>query len=613
MSKKLVIVESPNKIKSIEKYLGDKFTVMASVGHIVKLPSVGTFRLGIDIDTWEPQYKVDPGKKQIVSDLTKAAGKVSEVLIATDPDREGEAIADNLITYLKIQDKYKRIRFNEITKDAVNLAVNTPSALDTNLVDSQKTRRMLDRIIGYRLSTLMAKKMSNYPTRPTAGRVQSIALKLIVEREAEIDAFVPVEYFNLDAKISEEVMAKYYNPNSEQDNKEWIMPNEIDEVMNSLTGSLKVDEVKVSKRKDAVKSPFKQAVLYKNAESTLGLSSRQIQSAAQKLYEGYGEGGLISYPRTDSTRMSMSFIKPAQEYLRKKYGDDYIAENIKGAGGAQDAHEAIRPTNISLTPSKATALFKLNNAESKVYRLIYTRTVQALMTQPIREIIRYDLSDGENHFKMSSSKVIFDGYLKETGYDPAKELPKFSKGEIIKVQNYIKEEKATQPPARYNEGSIIEKMDNIGVGRPSTFSATVNKIKEREYVEKEGRALKPTDFGKTVNEKLTKHFPEIINENYTAQVETELDRIAEGNHEYKRTMKEFWDKFNKVIETAEETMEYTKLIAIPASEDPCPDDGGQLIFKRSRKGDKFIACANFPNCTYTKSVAKKWFGRRKNK
>ncbi len=612
MDKKLVIVESPNKIKSIEKYLGGDFVVMASVGHIVKLPSVGKFRLGIDTDSWEPQYKVDPGKTKIVTELMKAAGKVNEVLIATDPDREGEAIADNLVTYLKISEKYKRIRFNEITKEAVNKAVNNPSTLDVALVESQKTRRMLDRIIGFRLSTLMAHKMSNYPTRPTAGRVQSIALKLIVEREALIDAFVPVKYFNLEAIISDDVIAKYYNPISEQENKEWIMPDEIDDVMKSITGSLIVDDVKVKKRKDPSRTPFKQAVLYKTAESSLGLSSRQIQSAAQKLYEGYGDGGLISYPRTDSTRMSLGFIKTAQTYLLEKFGEEYIAKDIKGVGGAQDAHEAIRPTNITLTPSKAEALFSLRPAEAKVYKLIYTRTVQALMTQPIREVIRYDLKDGTNNFKMSSSKVIFEGYLKATGYDPSKELPKFEKGEVIKVADYNKEEKATQPPARYNEGSIIEKMDSIGVGRPSTFATTVNKIKEREYVEKEGRALKPTEFGKVVNEKLTSNFKNIINEDYTAQVETELDQIADGNKDYKVTMLDFWNKFNASIETAESTMEHTRLISIPASDEPCPDDGGQLIFKRSRKGDKFIACANWPNCTYTKSVPnKKWFGRKK--
>ncbi|MCP4336903.1 MAG: type I DNA topoisomerase [Mycoplasma sp.] len=610
MNKKLVIVESPNKIKSIEKYLGSNYNVMASVGHIVKLPSTGEYRLGIDIENWEPKYKIDPTKKEVIKKLTKASEKSSEVLIATDPDREGEAIADNLITFLNIKDKFKRIRFNEITKEAVNKAVENPAKLDQDLVDAQKTRRMLDRIIGYRLSGLIAKKLSDYPIRPTAGRVQSIALKLIVEREVKIDAFIPIKYFNLEAKISEDVIAKYYNPNSEQDNKEWIMPEENDSVMKTLTNSLEVKNIKVSKRKDAMKSPFKQSVLYKASESSLGLSSKQTQFAAQKLYEGYGEGGLISYPRTDSTRMSDTFVKKSKIYLEKKYSKEYVSDNIKGVAGAQDAHEAIRPTDISLTPEKAKSLFKLKTLEFKVYNLIYTRTIQSLMTQPIREIIRYELLDGNNQFKMSSSKVIFDGYLKATGYDPSKELPKFKKGEVINVIDYINEEKATKPPARYNEGSIIEQMDNIGVGRPSTFSATVNKIKERGYVEKEGRALKPTEFGKIVNFKLINHFPEVINETYTAEVEKELDKIADGNHKLKATMQSFWDKFNKTIDKAEQTMEHTKLLALPASEEPCPEDGGILIFKRSRKGQKFIACKNFPKCRYTQSIAKPKFQKK---
>ncbi|CAM9132929.1 type I DNA topoisomerase [Mycoplasma todarodis] len=609
---KLVIVESPNKIKSIEKYLGEGYVVKASVGHIVKLPSVGLFRLGIDTEKWEPQYKLDPTKKTVVADLKKEVKKADFVYIATDPDREGEAIGDNLVEFLGVEDKYKRIRFNEITKDAVNEAINKPSVIDEALVNSQKTRRMLDRIIGYRLSTLMAQKMSNYPTRPTAGRVQSIALKLIVDREAEIDAFIPVDYFNVEAIINDEVTAKYYNPKSAEKNKEWIMPNEIDEVFSALNGPLTVDEVKVSKRKDAKRTPFKQAVLYKTAESSTGLSSRQIQSAAQRLYEGFGDGGLISYPRTDSTRMSATFVKQAQAYIAKEFGAEYVSSEVKGVAGDQDAHEAIRPTNIAMTPSKAKGIFSLKPAEFKVYQVIYNRTMQALMVQPEREILRYELVNGEHRFKMSASKVVFDGYLKVTGYSNDNELPVYEKGEIVNVQEYVKEAKATQPPARYNEGSIIEKMDNIGVGRPSTFAATVNKIKEREYVEKEGRALKPTDFGKVVSEKLTTHFQKIINEDYTAKVESDLDKIADGDTDYKELMQEFWDKFNDQIESAQDTMEHTKLIPIPASTEPCPEDGGQLIFKRSRKGDKFIACANWPACTYTASDPnrKRWTGKR---
>ncbi|TCG11039.1 DNA topoisomerase, partial [Mycoplasma todarodis] len=317
------------------------------------------------------------------------------------------------------------------------------------------------------------------------------------------------------------------------------------------------------------------------------------------LYEGFGDGGLISYPRTDSTRMSATFVKQAQAYIAKEFGAEYVSSEVKGVAGDQDAHEAIRPTNIAMTPSKAKGIFSLKPAEFKVYQVIYNRTMQALMVQPEREILRYELVNGEHRFKMSASKVVFDGYLKVTGFSNDNELPVYNKGEIVDVQEYIKEAKATLPPA-------------IGVGRPSTFAATVNKIKEREYVEKEGRALKPTEFGKVVSEKLTTHFQKIINEDYTAKVESSLDEIAEGNKDYKETMQEFWDKFNEQIENAQDTMEHTKLIPIPASTEPCPEDGGQLIFKRSRKGDKFIACANWPACTYTASDPnrKRWTGKR---
>ena len=599
--KKLVIVESPNKIKSIKKYLGEEYEVLASVGHIVVLPSSGQHRFGVDLETWTPKYKTDPSKAKVIKELKEAVKKVDEVLVATDPDREGEAIAENLVHFLKIDKKYNRIRFNEITKSAIEMAVSNPTKIDFDLVESQIARRILDRIIGYKLSQLMRSKIKNYPISPSAGRVQSIALKIVIDKEKEIEKFVPIEYKTVSAKINEEVIALLDNGNY-HNNKTWIDPEKIADFQKHFKGSLKVVNVKTTRRNDARQTPFKQAVLYKRGDSTLGLSARSIQSAAQRLYEGYGEGGLITYPRTDSTRLSSGFVKKAQEFILKRFGNDYLAREIKGTAGAQDAHEAIRPTDLNMDPEKAKALFSLSSAEFKVYKLVYQNTLMALIKTPIREILRYDLQEGENSFRMSSSKVIFDGYLKISGYSESKELPKYEKGQIIKVADYIVEDNVTKPPARYNDGSLIEKLDNIKVGRPSTFATTVNILKDRAYVEMEGKALVPTSFGKIVLEKLLEAFPDIIEEGYTANMEEKLDDISEGKYDYKILLEEFWKFFEKELETATQEISVTKLDLIPAGKD-CPKCGNPLIIRTNKRDlTKFIACSNFPNCKHTESI-----------
>ncbi|MCK5945733.1 MAG: type I DNA topoisomerase [Mycoplasmataceae bacterium] len=596
---KLVIVESPNKIKSIEKYLGEGYKVMASVGHIVKLPSSGPHAFGVDLETWEPNYKIDPKKKTVVAKLKKAAKEAEIVLIASDPDREGEAIADNLVEFLNLE-KYERIRFNEITKEAVGLAVNDPQKIDYALVNSQKARRILDRIIGYKLSTLMRKKIPGAPLAPSAGRVQSIALKLVVDRELLIRAFVPVHYFKAEAVINSEVSAQFYNPKNKE-HKDWILPEEVEAVEKTFSGSLTVSAIKVSKRKDKKLLPLKQAALYRKADSSLGISSKSVQYAAQRLYEGYGDGGLISYPRTDSTRLSNSFVTNAKKFIEKKFGKDYIASDIKGVAGSQDAHEAIRPTDPNLTPEQAKTKFNLESNEYKVYRLIYNHTLQALMNVPEREILRYELMDGDNHFKMSASKVTYDGYLKLTGYETSKELPKYSEGEVVKVKKYDVQAHETKPPARYNDGSLIEKLDSIGVGRPSTFATTINILKVRTYVEMEGKAMKATEFGEIVIGKLLEAFPKIITEEYTANMETQLDDISDGNADYKKLLGDFWKEFEAKIETATESLEATKMMPILANK-KCPLCGEELIVRRNKRDHtKFFGCSAFPKCRHAES------------
>jgi len=610
---KLVIVESPNKIKSIEKYLGKGCKVMASVGHIVKLPNSGEHRFGVNLETWEPLYKIDPSKKDIVSALRAASKTADEVLIATDPDREGEAIADNLVTFLKINKKYKRIRFNEITESAVKASIENPTTIDEALVEAQITRRILDRIIGYKLSALMRKKIHGAPLSPSAGRVQSIALKLIVEKEKEIRAFVPVPYTTIEAKINDEVSAFYYSDEGYNGHKEWINPKEKDKVIAENKGTLKVVDRKVTIKKSPRVTPFKQAVLYKRADSKIGLSSKSVQRAAQKLYEGYGDGGLITYPRTDSTRLSASFVKKAKEYIEKEFGKEYVATDVKGTAGSQDAHESIRPTNINCLPSVVDAM-EISSAEKKVYRLIWNNTIQALMTVPKKEMLRYNLEEGKNKYKMTSSKVIFEGYFKAIGYKAEKELPKFEIGQTVKVAEYIVEDKETQPPARYNDGSLIEKLDELGVGRPSTFATTVSILVDRAYADKQGKALVPTEFGFIVNEKLQEAFAQIINEEYTAGMEEDLDKIAEGHLDYKILLDKFWKDFQGELETATMTLEISK-IKPPLANKKCPACGADLVIRRNKRdGSRFFGCSNFPKCRHAESdpdaPRKRWTKKR---
>ncbi|MEE3928044.1 type I DNA topoisomerase [Mycoplasmopsis ciconiae] len=601
---KLVIVESPNKVKAIQKYLGNDYIVESSVGHIVKLKTSGQYGLGIDLENWEPQYSLERGKGELVKKLKKLASQAELVYIATDPDREGEAIGDNLVKYLKVEDKYKRIKYNEITKEAILNSIDKAGLIDESLVNAQKSRRMLDRIIGFRLSQLMKQKMKNTPTNPSAGRVQSIALKLVVDREREIQSFVPEEFYRLNALISKEneISAYYINEKNPSDKKDWILPNEIEDIkkyFESANKNLKVVDIKISERKVASVTPFKQAVLYKRSP----LSSISTQIAAQKLYEGYGEGGLISYPRTDSTRMSQSFINTAQKYIEQKWGKEYVATKINGISGDQDAHEAIRPTDINLTPILAKAKYpEMTDNEFKIYRLIYNVTMQSLITQPIRINKTYTYKNGEYVFKNSFSSVKFDGYyVIESEKEQDLKDPNYTLEQVVDVEEFVFSDHQTKPAPRYTEGSLIEALDNIKVGRPSTFATTVKIIKDRLYVKNEGSQLVPTEFGINVLDKLITSFQDIINEEYTAKVEQELDDISENKINYKNVMQEFWDRFTITLETAKETMQQTSLKQ-ELLDELCPECQKQLIIRYNKKRQKFIACTGFPNCKYTRSI-----------
>ena len=619
--KNLVIVESPNKIKSIENYLGSDYKVLASVGHIFHLTTGGAEKLGIETATWTPLWKVEPRKKKVVAQLKAAAKEATNIYIATDPDREGEAIASNLIEVLKIEKNYKRIRFNEITQSAITNSIEkvvsgeNDGMIDQHLVNAQITRRLLDRIIGFKLSTLMRKKLSGTPAKPSAGRVQSIALKLTVEKEKEIDKFIPYHYFKVQAKLSEEMSLNYINPD-QKENKEWIHIDEIDNIFSSLKGPLLVNEITERTKKDKKYIPLKQASLYRLADTRDGISSIRVQSAAQKLYEGFGKGGLISYPRTDSTRFSSSFINKSKEYILDKFGDEYFDANIKGVAGAQDAHEAIRPTSLKLLPMVAKAKYDLSSDQFKVYSLIYFHTIMCLMTQPTRLNVQYKLINNGHEFRATTFKIMFDGYYKATKEPTPKIVPTFGQGDSIPVLEYSKEACQTMPPARYTEGMLIDKLDNIGVGRPSTFSTTIKNNKDRLYLLKEGKSLVPTKFGKAIIEKLIHFFPKIMTYEYTADIEKKLDEIAEGTGNYKDILSSFYKKFGVDVDTAYETMNFEKLKPESIGEQ-CPDSGDELINRVSKRGDRFIACSGFPACKYTRSVGnsyKKWqFFKNKKK
>ncbi|MCR8613065.1 MAG: type I DNA topoisomerase [Mycoplasma sp.] len=622
---KLIIVESPKKIKSLENYINqikkedpsleDEYFFGASVGHVVKMTLGGTERLGIDMENWEPIYKPDPGKKKVITELKSLSKKVDTVYIATDLDREGEAIAGNLVDILKLDNKYKRIVFNEITKDAFHKALLNPHEIDENLVKAQKTRRMLDRIIGFKLSGLMKRKITGFPSNPSAGRVQSVALKLVVDKEREREKFVPTQYFVLDLELDNGLKISWKRKEpittlketwSDKVTKSWIQPSEIEEIVSNIeTETATIIDKTTSIRSSRKTTPFKQAALYRSADS-IGISSGRVQMAAQKLYEGFGQGGLISYPRTDSTRLSNQFISKVKSFIKNNYGDEYVNEDIKGIGGAQDAHEAIRPTDITLTPAMANAKYNLEGAESSVYRLIYNNTLKAIMSPPKSKIISYSFDVKDNLFSASASKIIFDGYYKAIGFpkendENIKNLEtEYEKDDQFKIANVQSEEKFTSPPPRYSEGNLIATLDEIGVGRPSTFATTIKKIKERLYVEKEDSRLKPTEFGEIVLKKLVTSFKEIINEKYTAGIELKLDEISEGKFDYKLVMRNFYNKFDETLNVAYETLEHTKITPKEVGEN-CPECQSPLVYRyNKRNGDRFIGCSNFPNCKFMK-------------
>jgi DNA topoisomerase-1 len=601
MSKKLVIVESPHKSKTIEKYLGKDFKVVSSVGHIRDLSTSGKYGFGVDIDNnFKPDYKIIKGKAKLVKELKKDIKDADFVYLATDPDREGEAISWHLYDTLGLKEEnYDRIVFNEITKKAVLDSFNKARKIDDNLVKSQETRRILDRIIGFRLSKLMQSKTGG----KSAGRVQSVALKLIVDREREIEAFIPEEYFEIEAKFNDfDAKLDTYNHKKIEIKKE----SEAKEILSKLSNAFKIESIDKKEKAKKSKFPFTTSTLEQEASTKLGFTSKKTMMIAQKLYEGInlkdGAEGLISYMRTDSVRLSDEFIKDTYGYIKDNYGSEYVGYVKKSnkTENVQDAHEAIRPTNINNNPEKIKEY--LTNDEYKLYSLIYYRSLASLMKDAKVEATTVILDNNNYQFKVNGQILIFDGYLKVySKYEDSEDkvLPDFSnyKSNVLVANTIEYTSHTTKPPARYTESKLIKEMEELGIGRPSTYAKTIDTIEERGYVKVIDKKFIPTEVGIETTDKLQEFFKDIINVEYTKNMEDDLDKIAEGNMEWNKLLSIFYQEFEPKVEVAFKDME--KKVPEETGE-LCPNCGSPLVIKQSKYG-KFTACSNYPTCKYIKS------------
>ena len=627
MPKSVVIVESVAKTKTIKKFLGKGFQVLPSVGHIKDLPKK---KLGIDIDDgFQPQYITIRGKGKILNELKKAASSADAVYLATDPDREGEAIAYHIYEELKKRNpNIHRIMFNEITKKAVLEAINHPQSISVEKVEAQKARRVLDRLVGYQVSPILWKTIY-YGL--SAGRVQSVALRMIVEREREIQAFVPVEYWTITAKLQGEKTEPFLSNLIKIKNEKPEIGNE--EQAKSIVDDLKnkhfaVKEIKkkIVTRKPA--PPFTTSTMQQEAAKRLGFTSRRIMAIAQQLYEGVelgseGSVGLITYMRTDSVRIADEAIAAAREYISKSYGTEYLPKTpkyYKVKKGAQDAHEAIRPTSMERAPKKIKKY--LTADQFKLYELIWNRFLACQMADAKLEQTTIDIKAGDlvkndiqeqYLFRTTGSIVVFRGFLQ--AYDDVKEteengdeekldgkIPQnLTINERLKLLELLPKQHFTKPPPRFTESSLVKELDNKGIGRPSTYALIISTLLLRKYVEKNGRQLVPTDLGFTVCDILVKHFPSIFNTEFTAQMEAELDRIETAEKDYLTVIKEFYDPFKKALTAVDSKKELIKESLVETIEEKCPQCGKPLIIRWGRNG-KFIGCSGYPECRFTKPL-----------
>ncbi|ENZ01777.1 DNA topoisomerase I [Clostridium thermobutyricum] len=645
MGQKLVIVESPAKAKTIEKYLGKNYVVEASMGHVRDLPKS---KLGVDIENnYEPQYITIRGKGELLKSLRKLAKKADKVYLATDPDREGEAISWHLANLLKIEDKDKcRIVFNEITKAAVKNSLKNARTINKGLVDAQQARRILDRLVGYEISPILWR---NVRWGLSAGRVQSAALNLICKREEEIKAFEPIEYWTVDCSLKKERKKFKINLSKYKTEKlEMLNEERAKSILKDLeNGEFKIEKIKKGKKERKPLAPFTTSTLQQDANKKLNYMTKKTMSVAQVLYEGvevkgHGTLGLITYMRTDSVRISDEAKLSAKEFIKETYGENYIPKEdrvYKGKKNIQDAHEAIRPTHIEITPEIAKK--SLTPEQYKLYTLIWNRYVASQMESCILNTNSISIANGDYKFKASGSTIEFDGFMKVYEYANSEEentrLPELEEGEVLKSDSMEANQHFTMPPARYNEASFVKLLEEKGIGRPSTYVPTISTLLSREYVVREKKNLIPTELGFIVNNIICDYFKQIADVEFTAEMERKLDFIEEGSMEWENVVKDFFDPLKEAIDKAEKEISkvviedevsdvpcdkcgrmmvikrgrYGKFLACPGYpecknakpiveeiEAPCPKCGGKIYAKRSKRGNKFFGCANYPECDF---------------
>ena len=621
-AKNLVIVESPAKAKTIGKYLGQDYEVMASMGHLRDLPKS---KLGVDVDNdFQPDYKPIKGKEDIIRGLKKAAEAADMVYLATDPDREGEAISWHLKYLLDLEDaKTRRVTFNEITKKVVQESIAAPRSIDQDLVDAQQARRVLDRIVGYRLSPLLWKKIRR---GLSAGRVQSVAMRLVAQREKEIEEFVPQEYWTLDALLKKQgsdavFKAHYYGKNGKK--YEPATQEETQEICRDVRSErFTVKSVKRTDKQRSPSPPFTTSTLQQEASRKLNMTPRRTMAIAQQLYEGVeitGEGavGLITYMRTDSLRISHEAQAAARELIDSRYGSNYRPNTFrqyKAKAGAQDAHEAIRPSNVKLTPEQVKS--DLTGEQYRLYKLIWSRFLASQMANAVYDSVNVELEAGVHSFRASASSLKFAGYaaVYEESRDEEKEekepaLPPLAEGECVDLDHMEPLQHFTQPPAHFTDASLIRALEENGIGRPSTYAPTVSTILDREYVAKEGKYLRMTPLGLVVNDFMCQRFPKIVDVKFTANMEKELDEVESGDKNWKKLLGEFYGDFDSNLTQVEKDMEGVYLkVPDEVSEEKCDVCGRNMVVKTGRFG-RFLACPGYPECTFTKPLVVQMPGR----
>ncbi|MBF0710007.1 MULTISPECIES: type I DNA topoisomerase [unclassified Gemella] len=610
MAENLVIVESPSKAKTIEKYLGKKYKVLSSKGHIKDLPKS---RMGVEVvdkDNIQADYISIRGKGDLIKSLKKEAKGMKNIYLASDPDREGEAIAWHIASILNLENGKNRVIFNEITKDAVKEAIKSPREIDSNLVDSQQARRVLDRLVGYNISPVLWKKVK---PKLSAGRVQSASLKLIVDRENEIRSFIPEEYWTIPIDFIKDrriLTANFYSYKGEKVKLQ--TKKDVDVILKGIKGNT-FDVIEVNKSNKNRTSPlvYTTSTMQQDASRKINFKTRKTMSVAQELYEGVnlkklgGITGLITYMRTDSTRISEEAKKQAYAYIVDQFGEEYVAtvaKKIKGNKNVQDAHEGIRPTNVNFSPNLVKDY--LTPDQLKLYTLIWNRFVASQMAAAVYETRTTTFENNQIVYKASDSKIIFDGFLKVLKEkEKVKVSASFEKGDAAKYKEIKEEQHFTHPPARYSEAKLIASLEELGIGRPSTYSSIIETLQKRYYAKLNNKVFTPTELGEIVSNMIAEYFPNIINVEFTAKLESDLDKIAEGNIKWQHAIYDFYSNFEKDVVKAEKELEKVEIQKEYTGED-CPECSSPLLYKLGKFG-KFVACSNFPDCRYTETIQKK--------